>query len=195
LLLILAGLWTLARDVDHLTRRRGPSVRPPIYSSAILAAFTVAALAFTLNAWELRPDHGPARPAPEMAWVELELLYARAADIVLAHARPGDTLCAGDIGKLGYSTDMPVLDTVGLVTPQSSRFYPADPDIYVISYAMPADLVLALDPDFIVILEVYGRRGLLPDARFQDRYRLLEKLDTDIYGSDGMLIYRQAPQT
>ena len=52
-----------------------------------------------------------------------------------------------------------------------------------------ADLVLALDPDFIVILEVYGRRGLLPDAEFQDRYRLLRKLDTDIYGSDGMIVY------
>jgi hypothetical protein len=49
--------------------------------------------------------------------------------------------------------------------------------------------LLALDPDFVVILEVYGRMGLLPDPRFQARYRLLEKFETDIYGSDGMLIF------
>jgi hypothetical protein len=126
-----------------------------------------------------------------MSWFELELLYARAADVVLDHAQPGDTLCAGDIGTLGYVTDMPIVDTVGLVTPESRRYYPADRDIYVITYAIPADLVLALDPDFIVILEVYGRRGLLLDPAFREQYRLLRKLETDIYGSDGMLIYGQ----
>jgi hypothetical protein len=161
--------------------------------AAILAAFSLAALAFTLNAWEPHPDHGPNRPAPEMAWFKLELLYERAANIVLDHAQPGDTLCAGDIGVLGYLTSLPVLDTVGLVTPESRNFHPADPDIYVINYAIPVDLVLALDPDFIVILEVYGRRGLVDDARFQTGYRLLDRLDTDIYGSDGMLIFAAAP--
>ena len=128
-----------------------------------------------------------------MAWFELELLYAQASDVVLAHAVPGDTLCAGDIGVLGYRTDLRILDTVGLVTPESRRHYPADPAIYVINYAIPADLVLALDPDYVVILEVYGRRGLLPDPRFQARYRLLEKFETDIYGSDGMLIFERIP--
>jgi hypothetical protein len=163
----------------------------PLLPSGVLALFTVVVLAFTLNAWELHPDHGPDRPAPEMAWFELELLYARAADIVLDYAEPGDTLCAGDIGTLGYVTDMPILDTVGLVTPESRRYYPADPDIYVINYAVPADLVLALDPEFVVILEVYGRRGLLPDSTFRHEYSLLKKLDTSIYGSDGLLIFER----
>jgi hypothetical protein len=146
-------------------------------------------LTLTLNAWEFHPGHGPNRPAPEMAWFELELLYARAADVLLDRVQSDDTLCAGDIGMLGYVTGMPILDTVGLVTPESRRYYPADPDIYVINYGIPADLVLALDPDFVVILEVYGRRGLLPDPAFQDRYRVIEKLETDIYGSDGMLVF------
>ena len=162
-----------------------------VHSSTILL-FTAAALACTLNAWDLHPDHGPERPAPEMAWFKLELEYAQAADVVRAHAAPGDTLCAGDIGVLGYRTGLHILDTVGLVTPDSRRHYPADPAIYVINYAIPPDLVLALDPDSVVILEVYGRRGLLPDPRFQIRYRLVEKIETDIYGSDGMLIFQRA---
>jgi hypothetical protein len=203
-LLILTGVWTAANDVVRwVTRSLKPVARYPMLSTqhrhpargvqrsatAVLALFATAALIGTLNAWDLHPDHGPDRPAPEMAWFKLELLYTQAADVVRSNARPGDTLCAGDIGVLGYRTGMPILDTVGLVTPESLRYYPANPDIYVIHYAIPADVVLALDPDTIVILEVYGRRGLLPDPRFQARYRLLQELPTDIYGSESMLIF------
>ena len=38
-------------------------------------------------------------------------------------------------------------------------------------------------------LEAYVRDGLLEDDRFWQKYDLLEKLPTDIYGSDGMLIF------
>jgi hypothetical protein len=201
-LLILTGAWTVSRDIGRLVTGKlvvgklanWKAPRFPIhqFTNLVFIIFAVAALVATLNAWELHPDHGPDRPAPQMAWFKLELLYRQAAEVVLADATPGDTLCAGDIGMLGYTTDMHILDTVGLVTPQSSNHYPADPAIYVINYAIPADLVLTLDPDYIVILEVYGRRGLLPDPRFQARYHLLKKLETDIYGSDGMLIFGRA---
>jgi hypothetical protein len=50
-------------------------------------------------------------------------------------------------------------------------------------------LILDFKPDYVVILEVYGRAGLLKDPRFQKTYHLLEKLPTDIYDSDGMLIF------
>jgi hypothetical protein len=207
ILFILAGVWSLAGDIQGLVGRWLPSILNrrdaervdgeaigrstdlPVGQIASLVLFTVAALTLTLNAWELHPDHGPDRPAPKMAWFKLELLYARAADAVLTVAEPGETLCAADIGTLGYLTDMRILDTVGLVTPEARRYYPADPEIYVTNYAIPADLVLAFDPDALVILEVYGRHELLVDATFRDQYRLLEWLDTDIYRSDGMLVF------
>jgi hypothetical protein len=206
LLLILTGVWTVAGSIGSLTTRyQKPRIAPqtPItkgsrsttrYSQfAVFSLFALAALALTLNAWDLHPDHGPDRPAPGMAWFKLELLYEQAADVVLSHTAPLEnrpiTLCAGDIGMLGYRTGMHILDTVGLVTRESTGHYPTDPSIYVTNYAIPADLVLALDPDYIVILEVYGRLGLLPDPDFQARYRLLEKLEADIYGSDGMLVF------
>ncbi len=202
-LLIITGAWTAGRDVGRLVVGKlvvgklgnWESPRSPIYQFTNLpfTLFAIAALALTLNAWTLHPDHGPDRPAPEMAWFKLEQLYAEAADIVRSRAGPGDTLCAGDIGVLGYQTGLHIVDTVGLVTPESSLYYPADPAAYVINYAIPADLVLALDPDYIVILEVYGRKGLLPDPDFQARYRLLEKFETDIYGSEGMLIFERRP--
>jgi hypothetical protein len=186
-LLIVTGASRLAHDVAQVLFKRKPATAAQL----ALTLFVLIELALTLNAWSLQPDHGPGRPAPQMAWYKLELLYARAADIVNQRAQPGDTLGAGDIGVLGYRTGLPVLDTVGLVTPETSHYYPADPTIYANAYAIPADLVLALDPDYLVILEVYGRRGLMPDPRFQSRYQLLAKLDTDIYDSDGMLIYQR----
>jgi hypothetical protein len=193
-LLILTGAWTLARNLGHTLSNLTPGTqKPKTISLTVFVVYAALALTLTLNAWELHPDHGPDRPGPEMAWFKLELLYERASDIVLSHtvALPPRriTLCAGDIGMLGYRTDMHILDTVGLVTRQSTRHYPTSPSIYVINYAIPADLVLALDPDYIVILEVYGRAGLLPDPGFQAQYQLLERLETDIYGSDGMLIF------
>ena len=214
---ITTGVWVLIGDLVKLAARSlkleagsskldAASIQYPVSSIqyhgspitlraslALFAVFALAALALTLNAWDVHPDHGPDRPAPEMAWFKLEQLYFQAADVVLSHAASDDTLCAGDIGMLGYRTGLHILDTVGLVTRESSRHYPADPDIYVINYAIPADLVLALDPDFVVLLEVYGRRGLFPDLGFQARYQLLKKIETDIYGSDGMLIFERAP--
>ncbi len=195
ILLILSGAWRVMADlvagIWSLGNIHYSKFNKQTATSFLFALATLAALLLTLNAWTLRPDHGPERPAPRDAFIRLELLYQQAATIVNEQSQPGDTLCAGDIGVLGYVTGLHILDTVGLVTPQTSAYYPADPAIYVINYAIPADLVLALDPDFIVILEVYGRRGLLPDARFQARYRLLEKLETDMYGSDGMLIWER----
>jgi arabinofuranosyltransferase len=183
-LLIFTGAWRLGKTKKQASGRIG---------DLLLILLTVAAFSLTLNAWDLHPDHGLDRPAPEMAWFKLELLYEQASNIVLSYTvdLPPEriTLCAGDIGMLGYRTDMHILDTVGLVTRQSTQYYPASPSIYVINYAIPADLVLALDPDYIVILEVYGRVGLLPHPEFQARYQLLERLETDIYGSDGMLIF------
>jgi hypothetical protein len=108
-LLILTGAWTVANDVGRLVARKrvnwetgDQSTNPPIYqfTNLLFALFAAATLALTFNAWDLHPDHGPDRPAPEMAWFKLELLYAQAADVVLSHAAPGDTLCAGDIGML-----------------------------------------------------------------------------------------------
>ena len=191
-LLIASGVWILAGDLRRALAKRGARHQRRRLQPVLLALFAVAALGSTLTAWELHPSHGPDRPAPEMAWFELELLYSQAADSVLAGAQPGDALCAGDIGVLGYRTDLRIVDTVGLVTPESSAHYPADPAIYVTNYAIPADLVAALDPDYIVILEVYGRLGLLPDAQFQQDYRLLESFDTDIYGSEAMLVFGRA---
>lgn len=153
-------------------------------------------LTFISQDWVVRPDHGTKRPAPGMAWYQLELLYRQAADSLateISQLPSHPTLAAGDVGVLGFFTGARILDTVGLNSPQSTHYYPFDPSKYVINYAIPADLILDQQPDYIVILEVYGRNSLLPDPRFQQAYKLRQKIPSDIYGSDGMLIFERTP--
>lgn len=154
----------------------------------------IAPLILLSQEWTRKPDHGLARPAPGMAWYQLELLYRQAAESLaddLSAQSSSPLLAAGDVGVLGYYTGMRILDTVGLNSPQSTRYYPLDPGKYAINYAIPSELILDEQPEYIVILEVYGRNTLLPDPRFQRAYALRKKIPTDIYGSNGMLIFER----
>lgn len=155
----------------------------------LLTAFSIFACALSLNAWTFRPDHGPARPAPEMAFIKLELLYEKAAEFLAPQIEDHQILAAGDIGALGYFSKARVLDTVGLITPISAAYYPLPDSAYLINYAIPPDLILEQAPHFLIILEIYGRNTLLANPTFLETYHLLERLDTDLYGSRGMLIF------
>ena len=126
-LLILTGVWEIISPLNKIIIKKHSGQQPQgriSLQSVTTILLTILALISSLNAWGLHPDHGPDRPAPEMAWFQLELLYARAADLVSSQAQPGDTLCAGDIGVLGYRTGLHILDTIGLVTPASTRTTP-----------------------------------------------------------------------
>jgi hypothetical protein len=127
-----------------------------------------------------------------MAYIQLELLYEEAARFVGPQLKPGDRLAAGDVGVLGYYTNARILDTVGLNSPESLQYYPESASSYVINYAIPARLITQEKPDWVVILEVYGRRSLLPDAPFNKNYQLVRSIPTNMYGSDGLLIFKRA---
>ncbi len=153
-------------------------------------AFALAALLLTLRGWTLHPDHGPDRPAPAMAFIKLELLYQQVAEDMRAQIRPGQVLAAGDVGALGYYSRARILDTVGLNSPQAVRYYPLPDSMYVINYAIPPALIHDLQPDFLVLLESYGRNGLLRDPAFLATYHLLRTYSTDLYESQGMLVFQ-----
>ena len=160
-----------------------------IQSPLPLAICGVLAFGFTLNGWTLHPDHGRDRPAPKMAYIKLEEIYRQVASDLRGQINEEEILASGDIGVLGYYTGARILDTVGLISPESEVFYPLPDELYITNYAIPPDLIHHEHPDFVVLLEVYGRNGLLMDPRFLDEYTLTNRIQTDIYGSDGMLVY------
>jgi len=182
MLTIAAGVWALSRDVLDL--KRAPYV---------LGAVGILWAGFTLSGWMLHPTHGPDRPAPQMAWFELELLYQQAAESITVEE--GQVVAAGDIGAVGWYSEAPLLDTLGLVSPQSVDFYPLDPELIAdtTAYAVAPGLIQQEQPDYLIILEVYGRNTLMQDEWFNQTYELRDTIDTDIYGSSGMLIFQRMP--
>jgi hypothetical protein len=165
----------------------------------LVPVFLVIAVPFLLSTrdWRIKPDHGLSRPAPEMAWYRLELLYKQAADLLapqMENSPSPPLLAAGDVGVLGYYTPARILDTVGLNSPETLEYYPLPLEMYGdFVYAVSPELILDKQPDYIVILEIYGRYGLLKDEHFKEKYSLYKKLPTDIYDSDGMLIFVKNP--
>ncbi len=183
------GLLTGLATVVTSGVRRLRLGRAEVWTAGLVAMLLLS----SAHAYTLHPDHGPDRPAPEMAWFKLEQLYRQAADWLQPRLQPGEVVAAGDIGTLGWFTQAPILDTVGLISPEASPYYPLDPSLLVIQYAISPDLIRDLRPTYLVTLEVYVRQSLLPAPWFQQEYSLVHKLDTDIYGSDGMLIFRASP--
>lgn len=159
---------------------------------SIAWAFGAIAVLLSLNGWTLRPSQGPSRPAPDMAFVGLEAVYEEIGREMLGQVEPQEVVAAGDIGALGYFSGARVLDLVGLVSPQVVEYFPLPPEAYVINFAVSTDALLDLSPDWIVMLEVYGRETALKDPRFAEAYTLVKKVPTDLYESDGMLIFRRS---
>lgn len=188
-LFILIGLEKVLRDLISWTTAR---VTIPQYAASTLALIPILALPLLqFQGWTLTPNHGPLRPAPEMAFIELELLYKEAADLLNSELGATQTIAAGDVGVLGYFTAAPILDLVGLNSTQTLAYYPLDANFYGdFVYAVSPDLVMTEMPDYVVILEIYGRYGLLRAERFIAAYEMIESLPTTIYGSDGLLIFR-----
>ncbi len=193
-LFILLGIERLLQDFFTWLTEQRPI--PVWLTGAATGFFVLLAPGILLLAdWEASPSHGPQRPAPEIAWLELELLYQQAAVELKAEIvgnQGAATLAAGDVGALGYFSNAHILDLVGLNSPQTLNYYPLAEEAYTeFIYAVPTQLVLDEQPDFIVILEIYGRETLLQSAVFQKIYLLKRELTTNIYGSEGMLIFER----
>lgn len=182
-LAILAGLWALAEA----------TVRSPRRAVVATTGLGILLVLFSLNAWVLRPDHGPDRPAPGMAWHQIELLYQQVGEWLRAeNSVDRSTLVgAGDIGALGFFSRARILDTVGLVSPAAAAYYPVDRSLFVpgMNYAVPPQLVYDQRPEYLVLMEAFIRYGLAQDERFLTQYEQVLFIPTDFYGT-GMIVYR-----
>ena len=166
-----------------------PSFPYPTVSSLFVILLPIL---LSLRGWTLHPDHGSNRPAPAMAWHQLELLYIQAAEMLTPLLTPQSVLAAGDVGALGYFTPARILDTVGLNSPVALSYYPLDAAHYSINYAIAPRLILEQCPDYLIMLEIYGRQGLLKETQFWEKYQLLAELPTDIYGSKGLYLFERS---
>jgi hypothetical protein len=188
--LVLLGLG--AGAVATVAYRRGLGV--PLAPRGRLA-FAVGLVLLVLLVPQLRryqwlPASGVRAASLRSEWEKIREQDYRRVGRDLEQATKGRARIAGpEIGALGYVYSGPILDTVGLVSPEARAYYPLPAEIIVGNNAIPPDLIADQLPDFVVFLEIFGRRGLLRDARFARDYRLWRVYPSRTFGSRGLLVY------
>ncbi|MBI2755705.1 MAG: hypothetical protein HYX52_03245 [Chloroflexi bacterium] len=120
-----------------------------------------------------------------------ETLYAQVGSDLAATYPPATRLAAPEIGTLGYRSGLRVLDTVGLVSPVASRFYPLPPNEVVGDNGVPAGLIRQEQPELVVALDQFVRLSLQPDPWFQQAYRLVRTVPAPIWESRELLVYER----
>jgi hypothetical protein len=191
MLSILIGVGEFSQDVAHSNMLHGRALPKPLAARvgwAVVAVWVVVVLG---AGWVLHPTNGADRPAPEMAIVRLEEAYTEVARRLAPEVNRSTVVAAGDVGALGYFLDAHILDLVGLNSKEVTQYFPLPAAMYVINYAVPPGAIFAAMPDYVILLEVYGRNGLLKESRFAQAYDLVDRIDTDMYGSDGLLVFRR----
>jgi 4-amino-4-deoxy-L-arabinose transferase-like glycosyltransferase len=178
---IFAGAWALTAS---LSRWRG----------AVLALIALFWGLSSLSGWQIHPDHEPDRPAPSMAWHKIELYYQQIGTALRDEygVTPETRVASADIGAIGYFSGATIIDTVGLVTPSLSRYYPNPRSLIVEgqNYAIPPQMILDTQPTYLVTMEAFVRLGLEQNAQFKAEYDLVRQTPTDFYGT-GMYLYKR----
>ncbi len=192
---IVVGAWALVtaggKALDRDESGRAQRILYPV-AGGVLA---VLWLGMMLNAWTLTPDHGPGRPAPGMSWHLIELNYRTVGDTLRDEygVTPETRVASADIGAVGYYSEAFIIDTVGLITPELSAYYPYDDSIRLQeddpqNYAVPPALILDTQPEYFVTMEGFIRLGLLTMPEFTENYTLVETIPMDVYGA-AMQVY------
>lgn len=150
----------------------------PIGRRATLAIYFLLVVAFAWNA--VQGAHYFRHPSFAREWHQKQAeWYGLTASWLLRHSRPEQTIAAGDIGYIGYVTDVDrIIDANGLVDFHLSRLPGAA------SLVTDFDYILGERPDFIVVMVHYydgvggaaiGQtafdRSALSDPRVADGYR------------------------
>ncbi|HEY2291958.1 MAG TPA: hypothetical protein VGM86_14760 [Thermoanaerobaculia bacterium] len=148
------------------------SSRPALRPFLVAGIFLVIAFSSLRASWAFARDFAP---APYLQ------SYRRGAEWIKANSKPGDAIAYVEIGVLGYYSERPILDLMGLVTP------------WVRPFVVQRDILGAFkaDPTEFVLFHTRGRMAPIVRSRwFKRRYQ--EVMQFEDPGGKGILhIYRR----
>jgi hypothetical protein len=120
--------------------------------------------------------------------------YRRLAQALGPDLPAGTVILMPEIGELGfYLPEATVLDACGLVSPEALPHLPVPahlrpgPRVGVV----PPDMVRVHQPDLLILMEVFGRRGILEDEWFQKHYSavIVERGDWLPWNSEALYVF------
>ncbi|MEA2692528.1 MAG: hypothetical protein QOJ16_1915 [Acidobacteriota bacterium] len=166
--------WAVGEVVRALGTRERP--RPLAIAGALLGAVALAAPLWGSWRWFEGGASGDWRLAA----------YSRAGEWIRDHSGPEDDVALEEIGILGYTSQRPVSDLMGLVTPRA------------VPYAAQGDLIgafLARPTAFLVFHTFTWRGGTRPIVTrpwFAGAYEAVARFDLPAQGG-GITVYHRRP--
>jgi hypothetical protein len=117
-----------------------------------------------------------------------EKAYIAAAEFLAPKMNPHTVVALPEIGAFGYYTNVHILDTAGLVSPESLRYYPL-PVGYARDITLPPDLIRKELPDYIVVFERFLPYQLRDSSWFSENYHVVKTFNAPIWGSKTVFVY------
>lgn len=108
--------------------------------------------------------------------------YAAVAQWLAPRVSPDSLIALEEIGVLGYHLNARVLDTVGLVSPQTTEIQRAG--------GTAADVIRVHRPDYVATMDCF-LGPVLADVRFADSYTLVAEFPSDIWDCKTVLVYER----
>lgn len=134
-------------------------------------------------------------PFPIFVWPSYQqrlLVYKEVGDY-LNHTTTNRALIASpELGMLGYSLNGQILDLGGLVSPELLKYYPVPvaQRFPQSNYTIPVQAIIDIRPDYVVLMDIFAKNGLLKDPYFLSNYVLDSKWALDLWYGQNMSLYR-----
>lgn len=99
--------------------------------------------------------------------------YRDAGEYLRDHAQPHDIVGLSDIGIVSYISGLPVVDFIGLVSPDSVGYYPVSDECATGAiYIIPPELIRTYKPSWVVASDEQLGPCVLSDPLFVENYTL-----------------------
>ncbi len=162
-----------------------PALRPPalVAASALLLfppVWSLAGIARGLHAPLPEPNTALSKVLPE-AKVDV---YRRVGEWLAAETPAAATVGVSEVGVMGFSSDRPMVDFLGLIQPAAAA---------ALARGDPAWTLQTYQPDYLALTAINPLYNLDPrgDAWFQAAYRPVQRFDDARFWGSPVVVYRR----
>ena len=158
-----------------------------IVRELFIAASLIAAAGVQISRFEIQSSH----LQPKGIWTLREDVYKQVALDLRGVISADNTVALAEIGAFGFYHPARILDAVGLVSPEALQHYPLHRKYYKWNSAIPASLIRAEEPDYVVAFRDFMKMTLLESPSFLASYQCIKKFPYELWEAPGPWVYER----